>query len=684
MRKTLSKRLGTGLIAFALVLSQVLLPVQSAYASHGGGGTNQPVWCQKVGYGWTAQIGGNNQNRYPLTELPDGHSNQLFIGQNGQVYAPNSSDQTLKGQLDQYCGQQYTLEIPAMPAVNDPCGPRNATWVKPADTDLIDWRLYTSGPLRGHLVAQIDEDGYVFSDGSYSYDFGVAPDSGELCDVEVQVPMLQTVDPCGLDNASWVVPANTDVYQYTLNSDGSVTLTVAKGYVLPGGGTTYEYGLPQDSGEYCVVEVPPAPAVNDECNVDGDNATWVVPSDDNMFSWMVDANGHLVVTALGDYSFAGNVKTHDYGVASDNGTKCTTPTDPTKSDTCGEKNDTYTIPTTEGIDYQIDGQTVAAGTYAAMSDVTINAVAQKDYELVGTNEWTLTFTNEYCEPEVNVYVYTYCDADGQTFMLRAHNPTDSDQVYEFVIRDSEGTIVEQGVSTLESGGYEYGNWTADTEDTYTFQVYSYNGDERGALLWETSVTTKCASDVFTPEIYKRDQFGNLLPGAKFTIEVCQWLPESEGWDCQTYYDVDLGSYTSGDWFSTIQYEKYVPTVVTVTETSTLPACTLVQQPWVFTWDYDYELMQDARMLVEMPKQTTPYNSGSWNVEDPWTLENECTVGKGGEKPPVETVSDPEVVPAQELPHTGPGGTVTTVVALLTALVAYGTVYFAQPKRQFED
>jgi len=63
----------------------------------------------------------------------------------------------------------------------------------------------------------------------------------------------------------------------------------------------------------------------------------------------------------------------------------------------------YTIPTSTGIDYQIDGSTVAAGTYdaAAGTTVTVTAVAQPGYKIdEGKTVWSWTFsTPENC-PQV--------------------------------------------------------------------------------------------------------------------------------------------------------------------------------------------------------------------------------------------------------------------------------------------
>ncbi|HEV7951130.1 MAG TPA: hypothetical protein VGP24_15300, partial [Glaciihabitans sp.] len=61
------------------------------------------------------------------------------------------------------------------------------------------------------------------------------------------------------------------------------------------------------------------------------------------------------------------------------------------TDRDGTAQDTYTIPITDGVDYQVSGKTIAAGTYPATETVTVTAKAKTDYVLTGTTEWATTF-----------------------------------------------------------------------------------------------------------------------------------------------------------------------------------------------------------------------------------------------------------------------------------------------------
>lgn len=73
-----------------------------------------------------------------------------------------------------------------------------------------------------------------------------------------------------------------------------------------------------------------------------------------------------------------------------------TATAPTKVDLCGTANDSYTIPATTGVTYQINGQDVLEGTYPATGNITVTAVAAQGYALQGASSWTLTFNTTGC------------------------------------------------------------------------------------------------------------------------------------------------------------------------------------------------------------------------------------------------------------------------------------------------
>ena len=94
---------------------------------------------------------------------------------------------------------------PGTPAVTDPCGPGNATWVVPADTNTLDWELLGSG----HLTVSSKSGKFKGHDFS-TIDFGTAQDSGVLCpssppppppvDVCSNIPGTQQSIPGGFES----------------------------------------------------------------------------------------------------------------------------------------------------------------------------------------------------------------------------------------------------------------------------------------------------------------------------------------------------------------------------------------------------------------------------------------------------------------------------------------------------
>ena len=85
-----------------------------------------------------------------------------------------------------------------------------------------------------------------------------------------------------------------------------------------------------------------------------------------------------------------------------------TATAPTADDTA----DTYTIPTTEGVQYLVDGAVVAAGTVSVGdvdATVAVTAEALEGYVLEGTASWTLTFTKVPAPTPVTATAPTFDD-----------------------------------------------------------------------------------------------------------------------------------------------------------------------------------------------------------------------------------------------------------------------------------
>lgn len=189
--KRITQTLKIGLALFVAVFSNGLLPSTVAYAmenqnqpgntNYGNPGGNQEdaqnnnnqgdknkppvqlkqVFCSLSDGKWKAQIGGPSSN--PL--LKDGEPVMV------------KDERGITRDMDQQCQAQYgVVALPAVPAVDDPCGPRNATWVKPENTKEVRWTLERDG----NLIAETTK-GFVFSDKTTNHNYGKAVDANAPC-----------------------------------------------------------------------------------------------------------------------------------------------------------------------------------------------------------------------------------------------------------------------------------------------------------------------------------------------------------------------------------------------------------------------------------------------------------------------------------------------------------------------
>ncbi|GAB2910579.1 hypothetical protein GCM10027047_05990 [Rhodococcus aerolatus] len=98
-----------------------------------------------------------------------------------------------------------------------------------------------------------------------------------------------------------------------------------------------------------------------------------------------------------------------------------TPTAPTFTDLPGTANDTYTIPTTTGVSYQVGGATVPAGTYPGAGTVSVVPVADTGYVLDGAPaSYDFTFTDVTPPPTLptcNGKTATIVGTDGVDFLV---------------------------------------------------------------------------------------------------------------------------------------------------------------------------------------------------------------------------------------------------------------------------
>jgi len=136
---------------------------------------------------------------------------------------------------------------------------------------------------------------------------------------EIPLPEPGVEDPCGTNNASWIVPGDTETLDWELADNGDLVVTIlAEDTVFAGTGeTTHNYGPPEETNtDYCPkeeVDLPAEPEVYDPC--DPGNAEWVVPEDTEVLDWELTENGDLVVSIIpGNTVFTGTKDTtHNFG-----------------------------------------------------------------------------------------------------------------------------------------------------------------------------------------------------------------------------------------------------------------------------------------------------------------------------------------------------------------------------------
>lgn len=160
-----------------------------------------------------------------------------------------------------------------------------------------------------------------------------------------------------------------------------------------------------------------------------------------------------------------------------------TPAAPTKNDPCGVSSDSYTIPTTEGVKYQVkigggNYSDKAAGTYTytGAGTVYVKAVSlDNDTDLTAPNQWTFAFTNADC-----VVIPTApskidpCGTASDTYMI----PTTEGVTYKIWngsswVTKAAGTYAGSStvkIKAFENAGYDLSGSDDQYEWTFTFSA----------------------------------------------------------------------------------------------------------------------------------------------------------------------------------------------------------------------
>ncbi|MGB3023668.1 MAG: hypothetical protein WBB39_02570 [Candidatus Saccharimonadales bacterium] len=279
--------------------------------------------------------------------------------------------------------------MPTDPLFTDDCGTAGDTYTIKASEGAtyyvngIAVTTYGTFPASGTVtVTAVANSGYIMST-SYPTNGWTHVYEGN-CVAEVPAEPAP-YDPCGLDNASWVLPDDTTEVSWSIVKDHLIA-TANTGYEFGPGVTTHDFGLAKDSGERCVIPVPTEPSQNDPCGLN--NATWSVPSNTSQITWTL-VNGELIATTTANYEFEGGATTKNFGTPTESEILCAVVVEPSSTDFCGNEYDEITYEGAVGVDYNIEwneDHTVA----------TVTATAQEGYAIEPETQtsWTLNFPND--------------------------------------------------------------------------------------------------------------------------------------------------------------------------------------------------------------------------------------------------------------------------------------------------
>lgn len=318
------------------------------------------------------------------------------------------------------------------------CGPGNDTLTLNYDATVMD----ASAPIWSGNVASVTFTikaslDTVFSNGTKTMTVTYT-DASNPCPAELPAPVK--VDPCGLNNASWALPASqpqSTMYTWSI-VNGHLIVTAADNYAFPGGEKSHDFGLVVDSGAKCTTPVPPAPAPADPCGLN--NASWTTQANTKEVTWSI-VNGHLIATTTADYEFPDGSTTKDYGLAIDSNVLCAVslPTVPIV-DACGPNNAVYgDVP--EG-----------KYTYVRNTDGSITFTAAADYTFSDGKTATLaapTDSNTACPSPV--VTQPTCTTTG-SLTLPVPDPSDGfTYTYEVTIGKTTTTYPATSLPTSVTG-----------------------------------------------------------------------------------------------------------------------------------------------------------------------------------------------------------------------------------------
>lgn len=666
MRKLL-QTLRIALALFLTVFSANIVPAAAAYADSNGNNGTLKVHEQGD------PIGTPSNN--PQVCVFNFEAFGLDASQTGDIVITNQSPTTPAGQT------ALTLSLST-----DATGYGSS----PNDNDSADYINAAGSPYQlpnGHYKATLDNKFGTDPDGKAKSKVIWVSCAGTPTPTSV-TPAVTVVDECGTANDS-VTGIAVDGIDYTYAQSGltyTVTATAEDGYILDvtgaqgwvlnmdGSAATYTTTLTDTA---CAQITPIPPQINDVCGTANDSILLPESGDGVTYTQSAGTQPNtIIVTATPDADTEIVVDDSGYVLQND-GTAiytvtftdepCTTevtPTAPTSADVCSTANDTYTIPEKTGVIYQVNGQTMAAGTYHlnGAASVTVTAVAAPGYTLTGTTQWTFTFSTTPCAiacvlPSQTTYIEPWSYL-GTTYPEVGAYPNGTPGTYQFV-NNSSFTGLNLTTPANESyvdGLIDAGNRPLSAISTMSYKTYrdpSSTGNNQilPAYVLEIDkdgnpLTTNDTAYLFYEPIYNG------------TVQTGVW----QTWD----------AYNGGNaiWWGAGDNNPD------------------------HTWNQLVAEFPTATVLAYGFNQGT-YNAGANTYVQQMTFDcattNFSAPGKGGVEPgtppstpaPVTTSAPKASAALPELPQTGPSELNLMPIGFLVASLLYGAVYFAQPKKWYQ-
>jgi LPXTG-motif cell wall-anchored protein len=201
------------------------------------------------------------------------------------------------------CAQVPDVVTPLAPSWVDPCGAANGHWVFTATADY-DYTVTTNNDGSTTITA-VAKGNVQFVAGATTQ--WTERDSGAPCPRLLDLPAQPRVnDPCGADNATWVVPAKGGNLTWTLLRGGNLEVSTDAGYTFPNGKSSHNFGqAPETNKDACPVVLASVAVATPVLTPPTCTAAGVLTYSDHLgYTWRrTDDHGNVVLTAIAKPGF---------------------------------------------------------------------------------------------------------------------------------------------------------------------------------------------------------------------------------------------------------------------------------------------------------------------------------------------------------------------------------------------